>query len=136
MKWQSVEPPSKISSQKAAKKIKEKYDQIRRNKIKSQKIVDSNKKNKILKEMDTVDGTKTASDKKRTRITVQKILKKYKNMKKPKRTYLVNEEDIDTIEYGELQEDLFAGESIINAANKIIDFEQFKKGARTIAPRI
>ena len=101
---------------------------IRRNKIKCKKIVESNKKNKILKEIDAVDKIKTASNKKRTRITAQKILKKYKNMKRPKRTYLVNEEDIDTIDYNEPpQEDLFAGESIINAANKVIDFEQFKK---------
>ena len=77
--------------------------------------------------MDTVDEIKTASDKKRTKITAQKILKKCKNMKKPNRTYLVNEQDIDTIDYDEPQEDLFAGESIINAANKVIDFEQFKK---------
>ena len=49
-------------------------------------------------------------------------------MKKPKRTYLVTEEDIDTIEYNdEPQEDLFTGESIINAANKVIDFEEFKR---------
>ena len=95
---------------------------MRRNKIKSQKIVESNQKNKILKEIDTVDEIKTASDKKRTRITAQKILKKYKNMKRPKKTYLVNEEDIDTIDYNEPQEDLFAGESIINTANKVIDF--------------
>ena len=121
-------PPSKISSLKAAKKIKKKYNKIRRKKIKSQKIVASNKKNKILKEIDAVDKIKTACDKKRTRITAQKILKKYKNMKRPKRTYLVNKEDIDTIDYSEPpQEDLFAGESIINAANKLIDFKQFKK---------
>ena len=49
-------------------------------------------------------------------------------MKRPKRTYLVNEEDIDTIDYNEpLQDDVFAGESIVNAANKVMDFEQFKK---------
>ena len=48
-------------------------------------------------------------------------------MKTPKKTYLVNEEDIDTIDYNEPQEDLFAGESIVNAANKVIDFEQFKR---------
>ena len=48
-------------------------------------------------------------------------------MKKLNRTYLVNEQDIDTIDYDEPQEDLFAGESIINAANKVIDFKQFKK---------
>ena len=48
-------------------------------------------------------------------------------MKKPKRIYLVNDEDIEPIDYGELQEDLFVGKSIINAANKVTDFEQFKK---------
>ena len=77
---------------------------------------------------DAANEIKTASDKKRTRITAQKILKKYKNMKRPKRTYLVNEEDIDTIDYNEpLQDDAFAGESIVNASNKVMDFEQFKK---------
>ena len=87
----------------------------------------SNKK-KILKEIDALDEINTASNNKRTRITAQKILKKYKNMKRPKRTYLVNEEDIDTIDYNEpLQDDVFAGESIVNAANKVMDFEQFKK---------
>ena len=74
-----------------------------------------------------MDEIKTASNKKRTQITAQKILKKYKNMKKPKRIYLVNDEDIETIDYGKLQEDLFVGKSIINAANKVTDFEQFKK---------
>ena len=48
-------------------------------------------------------------------------------MKKPKKTFLVNEEDLATIDYTEPQEDLFAGESIINAANKIIDFDQFER---------
>ena len=57
-----------------------------------------------------MDEIKTASDKKRTRITAQKILKKYKNMKRSKRIYLVNEEDLDTTDYNEPpQEDLFAG---------------------------
>ena len=32
-------------------------------------------------------------------------------MKKPKKTYLVNEEDLETIDYSE-QENLFQGESI------------------------
>ena len=126
-KIEIVVPPSKISSQKAAKKIKDKYDRLRRNKVKSKKIVESNKKNKILKEIDTIDEVKTASDKKRTRVTAQKILKKYKNMKRSEKTYLVNEEDIETIDYSKPQEDLFAGESILNAANKLLNFNQFKK---------
>ena len=29
----------------------------------------------------------------------EKIFKKYKNMKRPKKTYLVNKEDIETIDY-------------------------------------
>ena len=100
---------------------------MRRNKIKSKKIVESNKKNKILKDIDTIEEVKTASDKKRTRVTAQKILKKYKNMKRPKKTYLVNEEDIETIDYSKPQEELFSGESILNAANKVFNFDQFKK---------
>ena len=49
-------------------------------------------------------------------------------MKRLKKTYLVNEEDIDTIDYNESQEDLFAGDLfILNAANKVLNFEQFKK---------
>ena len=84
----------KKSSQKAAKRIKDKYARIRQNKAKSKKIVESNKRYK---------------------------------MKRPKKTYLVNEEDIETIDYIEPQEDLFAGESIVNAANKVLNFKQFKK---------
>ena len=74
-------------------------------------------------------------DKKRKQITAQNILKKYKNMKKPKKTFLVNEEDLATIDYTEPQEDFFAGESIINAANKVIDFEQFKKEQNKLQKR-
>ena len=48
-------------------------------------------------------------------------------MKKPKKTYLVNENDLETIDYSEPQEDLFLGESILNAANKVLNFKQFKK---------
>ena len=48
-------------------------------------------------------------------------------MKRPKKTYLVNKQDIETIDYTEPKEDLFAGESIANAANKVLNFKQFKK---------
>ena len=47
-------------------------------------------------------------------------------MKRPKKTYLVNEEDIETIDQNELPEDLLEGESILKAANKVLDFETFK----------
>ena len=69
-------------------------------------------------------------------ITANKILKKYKNMKKPKKTFLVNKKDLDSIKYIEndqeidefsKDEDLFPGESILNAANKVFEFKKFKE---------
>ena len=51
-------------------------------------------------------------------------------MKRPKmkKSYLVNEEDLETIDYNEeLQEDLFRGKSIVEAANKVLDFEAFRR---------
>ena len=61
-------------------------------------------------------------------MTAKRISQKYKNLKKPKKTYLVNEEDLETIRYGdEPQEDLFKGESVLEAANKVLDFDEFKK---------
>ena len=78
----------KKPSQKAAKRIKDKYARIRQNKAKSKNIVESNKRNKILKDIDTIEEIKTASDKKRTKIAADKILKKYKNMKRPKKKHI------------------------------------------------
>ena len=46
-------------------------------------------------------------------------------MKRPKKTYLVDEKDLETIDYNEPQEDVFKGKSIINAVNKVFDFEKF-----------
>ena len=47
-------------------------------------------------------------------------------MKRPKKTYLVNK-DLETADYNKPQEDLFQGESIVEAANKVLVFESFKK---------
>ena len=56
------------------------------------------------------------------------ISQKYKNLKKSKKSFLLNEEELETIEYDdEPQEDLFRRESILEAANKALDFEAFKK---------
>ena len=45
-----------------------------------------------------------------------------------KQTFLVNEEALKTIVYDEPEEeDLFRGESILKAANKFLDFGEFKK---------
>ena len=66
--------------------------------------------------------------KKSNLMAAKKISQKYKNLKKTKKTYLVNEEDLETIQYDdEPQEDLFKGESVLEAANKVLDFDEFKK---------
>ena len=65
--------------------------------------------------------------KKNAAITAEKIVKKYKLMKRPKKTYLVNEKDLEAIDYNELQENLFKDDSIINLVNKVFDFEKFTK---------
>ena len=74
-----------------------------------------------------IEDIKSSAGKKSTKITAKKILQKYKSMKRPKKTYLVNEEDLKTLDYNEPQKDLFWGESIVEAANKVLDFEAFKK---------
>ena len=42
-------------------------------------------------------------------------------MRRPKITYLVNEQDLETTDHNEPQEDLFRRESIVEAANKVLD---------------
>ena len=58
-------------------------------------------------------------------------------MKKPKKTYLLNEKDIETIDYIEPQVDLFAGESKVNATYKILKkgHEKELKKSNQIAAR-
>ena len=70
---------------------------------------------------------KNSVSKKSIKIASKKISQKYKNLKKPKKTFLVNEEDLEAIVYDEPEEDLFRAESILEAANKVLDFEEFKK---------
>ena len=67
-------------------------------------------------------------------ITAKKISQKYKNLKKPKKTFLVNENELETVFYSnpEEQDHLFAGESIIAAANNVLDYEAFLKRTREI----
>ena len=46
---------------------------------------------------------------------------------------MVNEEeDLETIDYKEPQEDLFQGESMVKAANKVLDFKTFKKDQENV----
>ena len=98
----------KVSIVKAASKILD-YEVFKRD------------KEKLLK-------NSSKKSKKSAQITAKKISQKHKILKKPKERFLVNEEDLETIVYDpEEQEDLFMGESILAAANKVLDFDEFKK---------
>ena len=117
-------PVSIEKSKKAAKKITKKYDKIRREK-KFKKIVDTMEKKRNTEKIDIVDELKDASLKKNAKIAAKKVVKKYKLMKRPKKTYLVDEKNLEIIDYDDTQEDLFKGESIINAVHNVFDFEKF-----------
>ena len=85
------------------------------------------KKEKKTQKIDVINEIKNSAAKKNAKITAKKFVQKYKSMKRPKKTYLVNEEEIETINYDKPREDLFNGESVIEAANKVLDFDAFKK---------
>ena len=89
--------------------------------------MDANEQRKKTKKIDTINKIKNSAAKKSAKITAKKIVEKYKSMKRPKKTYLVSGKDLKTIDYNEPQEDLFKGESIVEAANKVLDFQAFKK---------
>ena len=114
----SIEKPKK-SGKETAKKIIKKYVKIRWEKT-FKKIAEANERKKMNKNLDIVKDIKNAASKKSAKITAKKILQKYKIMKKTKKTNLVNEEDIETIDYNEPQEDLFQGESIVIATNNAL----------------
>ena len=93
-------PVSIEKSKKAAKKIIKKYDKIRREK-KFKKIVDTAEKKRKTEKIDIADELKDASFKKNAKITAKEIAEKYKSMKRPKKKYLVDEKDLETIDYDE-----------------------------------
>ena len=84
-------------------------------------------KKRNTEKIDIVDELKDASLKKNAKIAAKKVVKKYKSMKRPNKTYLVDEKYLEIIDYDDTQEDLLKGESIINAVNKVFDFEKFIK---------
>ena len=70
-----------VNRLKVSKKIKEKCKKIRQKKVKSRKIIEFNKVNKILKDIDMVQETKDISNKKRKQAATRAITKKYKTKK-------------------------------------------------------
>ena len=79
-------------------------------------------KKRKTEKTNTVNELKYVSLKKNAKITAKKIVEKNKSMERPKKIYLVDKKDLESIDYDEPQENLFKGESIINAVNKDFDF--------------
>ena len=79
-------------------------------------------KKRKTEKTNAVNELKYVSLKKNAKITAKKIVEKNKSMERPKKTYLVDKKDLESIDYDEPQENLFKGESIINAVNKDFDF--------------
>ena len=112
----SIEEP--IRSKKTAKKIIKKYNKIRQEKNFFKNC--RRKRKEKTQKLDSINEIKNSAAKKSAKITAKKIVEKYKSMKRPKKTYLVNEKDYP-------QEDLFREESTVETANKVLDFEAFEK---------
>ena len=123
-----IEKP-KGTGKEPAKRIIKKYDKIKLEK-KYRKLIDANEKKKKEKNIAKIDEIRNFAAKKPTKLAAKKVLEKYRKMQKPKKTFLVHEADLETIDYNNepsQQEDLFADESILSAANKIFDFNKFKQ---------
>ena len=77
-----------------------------------------------------IDKIRNPTSTKSMKLTAKKVADKYKKMrqKRPQKTFLVDEEDIETIDYtNEPQEDLFSSESILAKADEEFNFEMYKK---------
>ena len=97
--------------------------------IAAKKISDRYKKLRGKRNINIVEEIIDVASKKSAQIAAKKVSDKYKKMrlKKPP-TFLVNEADLETIQYNnEPNEYIFANESILAAANKVLDFNKCKK---------
>ena len=82
------------------------------------------------KKNDFINKIKNSSAKKNALITAKKIVQKYKLMKKPKKkTYLVS--DIES----HIESDDDPQISIVEAANKVLDFNALKKDQEKQRPQ-
>ena len=86
--------------------------------------MDANEKRKKTEKIDVINEIKNSSTKKNAQVTAKKIVQKYKSMNKPKRTYLVSDIESDIESDDDLQ---ISGQSIVEAANKVLDFNVLKK---------
>ena len=130
------------NAQIAAKKISKKYQKTRSEKWRAaskrkladevvptqekkyRKLTDLNEKRKTKNNIEVVSEISDSAAKK---IAAKKKLEKYRKMRnaKNKKKLLVNEEDLETIDYNEptREENLIEKESILAAANKVFELK-------------
>ena len=92
--------------------------------IVAKKITDKYKRLREKKNINIVEEIKDIASNKGMQITAKKISNKYKKMryKKPPPTFLVDEADVETIDYNnDSDNDMFAKESIVIATNEILN---------------
>ena len=82
------------------------------------------KKEKKTEKIDVINEIRNSSAKKNAQIRAKKIAQKYKQMKKPKKTYLVSDIESNIENDDDPQ---ISGQSIVEAANKVLDFNALKK---------
>ena len=82
------------------------------------------KKEKKTEKIDVINEIKKYPTKKNAQVTAKEIVQKYKSMNKPGRTYLVSdiESDIESDDDPQI-----SGQSIVEAPNKVLDFDTLKK---------
>ena len=92
--------------------------------IVAKKITDKYKRLREKKNINIVAEIKDIASNKGMQITAKKISNKYKKMryKKPPPTFLVDEADVETIDYNnDSDNDIFAKESVVIATNEILN---------------
>ena len=119
---------TRLEKQRAASKRKLADKVVLPQEKKYRKLTDSNEERKAKNNIEVVTQIRDSAAKK---ITARKTSEKYKKMRnaKNKKTFLVDEEDLETIDYNkpESEENLIGKESLLAAANKVFDFGKFKK---------
>ena len=119
---------TRLEKRQAARKRKIEDEVVPTREKKYRKLTDANEKRKTKHNIKVVSEIRDSAAKK---ITSKKISEKYKKMRnaKNKKTFLVDGEDLETIDYNKptREENLIKKESILATANKVFGFDKFKK---------
>lgn len=93
-------------------------------------MTDLNEMSKKKNDIEIIN--KVRQDSAAKKLAAKQVSEKYRKMRQVKNkvpnTFLMSEEDLETIDYNEQpHENIFEGETILAAANKVLDFDKFQK---------